>query len=136
MRSWCKLGKQQKLNRLMLYHKKLTEEYNLNLEDQGQLKQLFYDSINSEILNSRETVEYDSNSCSIIKILNLKRDKGEFYLGIDVNVKKPTIKTSIIKMKPVSLEKLSGAMKERKKIVIRTRIKPLVKKRTINSGKK
>lgn len=118
-RGWAKLGMAQKLNRLMMYHKKLTQDYELDSIQQGQLKKLFYDGIGSSILD-REQVSYNSNEGSIVKIDGLKRDHvGIFFLENDsvqnsVHVTKP-----IQKFMPASIEQLSHAQKRKKPVIIK-----------------
>jgi len=78
-RSWAKLAKAQRLNRLMNYHQKLSKDYQLDSDNQHQLKTLFYDGVGSGILD-RDNVNYDMSEGSIVNIEILKRDAdGIFY---------------------------------------------------------
>jgi hypothetical protein len=111
-RSWAKLAKAQRLNRLMNYHQKLTRDYNLDCSAQQQLKTLFYDGINSDVLN----VQYNICEGHITKIDGLKRDtNGIFYIDSSTNI--PPVAVSI-KFTPVTSEQLSVAQKKKKPLII------------------
>lgn len=115
-RSWAKLAKAQRLNRLMNYHQKLTKDYQLDNAGQHQLKSLFYDGINSDILD-RDNVNYNSNEGVIIKIDGLKRDPGGiFYFDRQSDTKPSPIQT-IHKFTPVPVTKLSLAQKKPKPVI-------------------
>lgn len=79
-RSWCKLSKQQKINRLMNYVKKLKETFNLDDVACKQLQLLFIDSINNGKLQKKEDVEYIQEDAQIIRINGLKKDGDVFQL--------------------------------------------------------
>lgn len=114
-RSWAKLAKAQRLNRLMNYHQKLTKDYGLDTECQHQLKTLFYDGIGSDILD-RANVDYNVNEGVIVKIGGLKRDAdGMFYF--DRLHHQDTRIQSIQKFTPVSVLKLTVAQKKRKPLI-------------------
>ena len=119
-RGWAKLAKAQKLNRLMNYHKKITKDYDLNSEQQIQLKTLFYDGISSDILD-KNLVNYDSNAGSIVKIDGLKSDSKQFfYIEKSVNLEHNNKIQTIKQFKPVSIAELSVAETNEK-------VKPLIK---------
>jgi hypothetical protein len=106
-RGWAKLAKAQRLNRLMEYHKRLTRDYNLTLEQQGQLKSLFYEGIDMLV---RDQVVYDSTNGNIVKIEGLKRDHDHIFFfapihdcNIDTHIQ------NIKKFTPVTIEQLSSA---------------------------
>jgi hypothetical protein len=114
-RSWAKLAKAQRLNRLMNYHKKLTCDYDLDMDCQHQLKTLFYDGISSDILD-RDNVSYDVSHGGIVKIEGLKRDtEGIFYF--DRAHHGAVTKVPIQKFMPVSLTRLSEAQRKRKPVI-------------------
>jgi len=115
-RSWAKLAKAQRLNRLMNYHQKLTKDYELDAECQHQLKTLFYDGIGSDILD-RANIEYNVNEGIIVKIDGLKRDvDGVFYFDRSHHPDTARIQT-IQKFTPVSIANLTVAQKKRKPII-------------------
>lgn len=117
-RGWTKLAKAQKLNRLMDYRKKITTDYNLTTEQQGQLKSLFYKGVDSSILE-RDHVCYNSNQGCIVNITGLKQDHdGIFYFANESDSKskannsdpskpKNTEIPSIKKFAPLSIEQLT-----------------------------
>tara|TARA_A100001015_G_scaffold309232_1_gene408279 strand:+ start:1461 stop:1973 length:513 start_codon:yes stop_codon:yes gene_type:complete len=116
-RGWAKLAKAQKLNRLMDYHKRLTSDYNLDVDQQGQLKSLFYDGISSDILN-REKVVYNSNEGSITKIDGLKRDKkGLFFFDNEEQKPKNVKVQSVQRFKPITIQQISVATNKAKPVI-------------------
>jgi hypothetical protein len=116
-RGWAKLAKAQKLNRLMDYHKKLTIDYDLNADQQGQLKTLFYDGISSDILH-REKVVYNNNEGSITKIDGLKRDKKGLFFFDNEEQKPKNIKVqSVQKFKPITIQQINVATNKSKPVI-------------------
>lgn len=134
-RGWAKLAKAQKLNRLMEYHQRLSKDYNLTVDQQGQLKSLFYDSIDILV---RDQVIYDSSSANVVKIEGLKRDHDHIFFlapmhdhhshghghgsgegNVDTHIQ------NIRKFTPVSIEQLSTAQIRTSKL----KLKPNIVKR-------
>jgi len=116
-RGWAKLAKAQKLNRLMDYHKRLTTDYDLNIDQQGQLKSLFYDGITSDILN-REKVIYSSSEGQITKIDGLKRDKKGLFFFDNEDQKPKNIKVqSVQKFKPITIQQINVATTKSKPVI-------------------
>lgn len=117
-RSWAKLAKAQRLNRMMNYHQKLTIDYKLDSKSQQQLKTLFYDSINSDILDNNN-INYNINEGVIVKIEGLKRDTEDFFYFESPSTK-PGLTThvpAIKKFTPVSVSQLSIAQKRQKPLI-------------------
>jgi hypothetical protein len=106
-RSWAKLAKAQRLNRLMNYHQKLTSDYQLNSTRQQQLKTLFYEGI--DILD-RDNVNYNQVEGNIIKIDGLKCDAaGCFYFETPASSERTEIPLQTIKkFTPISMNKIKG----------------------------
>lgn len=116
-RSWAKLAKAQRLNRLMCYHQKLTKDYELDTKSQHQLKTLFYDGISSDILD-KDNVHYNSNEGIIVKVEGLKRDtEGIFYFERSHKQEPVAIVQTIKKFTPLSMSKLSIAQKKSKPLI-------------------
>jgi hypothetical protein len=105
-RSWCKLSKEQKMNRLMNYCKKLISEFSLNDAQSKQLRFLFMDSINNGLLQKRDEIEYAEDEARVLKVMGLMREGDVFFLrGHDHG----RIKCKInIKMVPLNLQGLGG----------------------------
>lgn len=116
-RSWAKLAKAQRLNRLMLYHQKLTKDYQLNTEQQNQLKTLFYDGISSDLLD-RDHIVYDVNDGTIIRLDGLKRDSDGIFYFDGSNTGAVTKLQTIKKFSPVSVSKLSIAQKKQRPVIL------------------
>jgi hypothetical protein len=117
-RGWAKLGMAQKLNRLMVYHQKLTTDYTLDTMEQGQLKKLFYDGIGSSILD-REQVSYNSNEGTIVNIDGLKRGHdGIFFLENSMHQTGTHATKPIQKFVPASVIQLSDAQKRKKPVIV------------------
>lgn len=115
-RSWAKLAKAQRLNRLMHYHQKLTKDYELDSKDQHQLKTLFYDGISSDLLD-RDHITYDINDGIIVRIDGLKRDDNGLFYFERSNTGTVTQIQTIKKFNPVSVSKLSIAQKKPRPII-------------------
>ena len=107
-RSWYKLNKPQKINRLIVYAQKLTKEYGLTAEQQVHVKQLF---MNVLTLDHSDDIEYDSTTGQILKIKNLQRSmdgKNEFYITSSGKIKSPFL-ISLNTMVPLTLNQLMTA---------------------------
>lgn len=109
-RGWAKLAKAQRLNRLMNYHHKVTEDYQLSSERQQQLKTLFYEAVD---MLDRDAVHYNQDEGCITKIDGLKCDpSGCFYFESNMPSAPKEIPLQTIKeFTPISLSKLTGACK-------------------------
>lgn len=123
-RPWHKLNKTQKMNRLIVYTQKLTKEYNLNLQQELQLKQLI-----KSLFNDCEDIEYDDGQ--IVKIRNLQRateEPYEFYMASTKSLKpKETITLENTMTVPLSLtELLTVNAPVKKKITIKRKVPPPV----------
>lgn len=130
-RSWAKLAKSQRLNRLMQYMQKLSKDYNLDTNCQHQLKTLFYDGISSDILD-RESVNYDMVNGVVVKIDGLKRDpSGAFYFDRGCDRTTSTHIQTIKKFTPVSVTRLSLAQRTPKAMVIKK--KPIISLKSIEN---
>jgi len=73
-KSWSKLDKGSKLNRILLFVKLKKSEEQLNDNQEKQLKTLLYQLCESGALNKSSEVEYCNETCQIKNIKNL-----EFY---------------------------------------------------------
>ena len=120
-RSWAKLAKAQRLNRLMDYHHKLTCDYQLNAVQQQQLKTLFYESVDTI---DRDTINYNQTEGHITKIEGLKCDTdGCFYFERSRPTSTPPCNDipiqTIKKFTPISMTKITAAQTQKKtKVVI------------------
>ena len=118
-RSWCKLSRQQKINRLMAYSVKLSQCYLLTVSQQNQVKKLFLECINGDLLNDSQSVDYDSDTGTILKVMGLQRSAdGEFYLGINSAEVRNSymcmpVMTDKLKVKPLSFDQLTAATRGR-----------------------
>lgn len=117
-RSWAKLSKAQRLNRLMNYHQKLTQDYKLDSSAQHQLKTLFYDCINSDILD-RDNVQYNIDEGNVVKIDGLKLDgDGTFYIDNGTfNASQKSLISNIKKFTVATPTQLSVAQRKHKPII-------------------
>lgn len=125
-RGWAKLAKAQRLNRLMNYHQKLTQDYQLTIEQQNQLKTLFYEAIGSTLLN-RDNICYNSNEGHITNIDSLKRDHDGMFFFDTRHEHKPSIISvgtgvtqpiqTVKKFTPVSVALLSTAQRKQKPVI-------------------
>lgn len=101
-RSWNKLSGQEKINRLMNYHRIMVGNYSLSKESSNGLQKLFFQNYESL---SDSIVEYDVESAKVINIKGLKKDgrNDEFYLEnfdrpAGIKVKAPTFN---LNLKPI-----------------------------------
>jgi hypothetical protein len=116
-RAWTKLGKQQKINRLMEYMQHISGVYGLSMAAQNQLKKLLLESINSDLFQDGESVEYDACSGNVLRIMNLQKDSenGEFYIAMPRSQASPAAaRQTIPKVKPLALGALKSAAGIRK----------------------
>jgi hypothetical protein len=111
-RNWIKLSFNQKINRLMIYHRHISDEYRLIEKQQEQLKTLFFELANSNILDEKDIINYDNNEGTILGINGLKQSTtGDFFLA-SVKTKSKTVASAPFgSMKPISLQELSNANK-------------------------
>ena len=120
-RTWYKLNKTQKINRLIIYAQKLTKEYGLSTDQQIHVKQLFMKIFN---MDNNADVEYDSATGQILKIKNLQRSmdgKNEFYISTTTSMN-AVCNTPEFSMTPLTLTELMSAVNTpvvKKKILIR-----------------
>jgi len=95
-KSWTKLDKGTKLNRLSIFIKLEKTENELNDSQEKQLKTLLYQLCESGALNKTTDVEYSDETYQIISIKNLE---------VDESTKKYTFKIPEKKTKNVSKSK-------------------------------
>ena len=121
-RTWYKLNKSQKINRLIVYAQKLTKEYNLTQEQQIQIKQLFITIFN---MDHTDDVDYDVATGRILKIKNLQRSmdgQNEFYIT-STGKPKSTFSLEGSTMMPLTMGELITATNPiaapKKKIVVK-----------------
>lgn len=106
-RNWNKLGLAHKINRMMVYFKKLCDDYHLNESQKQQLKQLFYAEAGHI---AKDDIVYDSALGTIIKLNHLKQGKdGVFYFEHADHTPKKKVVIAVKKFNPLSLEKLQSA---------------------------
>lgn len=117
-RSWVKLSKTQKLNRLMLYHQHLSNKYSLDPDSQKQLKTLLFDGLNSDILD-RDHIEYNESGSVITDIPQLQRDSnGQFYFHRKCEHKISNLTTGI-NFSPATIGQLVAANTRTKPKIIK-----------------
>lgn len=102
-RSWCKLSKQQKINRLMNYRILLVKKYNLNDDEEKQLSYLFIDNINNGKLQSKDEIDYIVEDAQIIRVHGLVKNGNTFHIKSNIDKKKTTIVETLI---PLNLKSL------------------------------
>jgi len=115
-RSWSKLDKQQKLNRLMAYVNKLRDDMQLNKDEVIQLRTTLVNAINNKIITRKNDVEYCDKTASILKIPGLMQNdtNRHFYIGRDdssYEVTKVTSARTIKQLKKLDLSNLTAAKK-------------------------
>src|SRR3989344_60234 len=101
-RPWFKLTKEQKLNRLMDYSKRMQKKYQLNEAEEKQLSYVLIDAVNADRLIRKDDVDYLDEEARVINIYSLKREDKRFYLA--GNVEHKTIITDTFV--PLDLSKL------------------------------
>jgi hypothetical protein len=127
-RTWYKLNKSQKINRLIVYAQKLTKEYNLTQEQQIQLKQLFMNIFN---MDHTDDVDYDVATGRILKIKNLQRSmdgQNEFFITAS-DKPKSTFSLEGTPMVPLTMGELISATNGHVLPPLKKKI--LVKKKTL-----
>lgn len=76
-KSWCKLGLQEKLNRLMKYLAVIQSKITLDARQVDSIRKYFYDNVNTT-LASDDYVNYDPVEGEIVTILGLKYDESVY----------------------------------------------------------
>ena len=94
-KSWTKLDKGSKLNRLSLFIEKECEDKNLNEDGKKKLKKLLFHVCENGSLNKVNDVEYSDETYEIISIKNLiyDGDKKSHSFNLPKKVVKPTAKS-------------------------------------------
>ena len=94
-KTWVKLDKGSKLNRLTLFIEKECEEKDLNEEGKKKLKKLLFHVCDNGSLNKVNDVEYSDETYEIISIKNLiyDEDKKSYSFNLPKKVIKPTAKS-------------------------------------------
>lgn len=95
----------------MEYTKHIAKVYNLVPAEIIQLKKLFIEGINSDMLHDSESVHYEQETGTILKIVNLQRDSdsGEFYVASGHKPKSASpsmTRHHIQKVKPLAFNQL------------------------------
>tara|TARA_Y100000389_G_scaffold19257_1_gene16711 strand:- start:684 stop:1064 length:381 start_codon:yes stop_codon:yes gene_type:complete len=94
-KTWTKLEKGNKLNRLNLYIEHETKEKELSEDTSKKLKKLLHTIFEKGILSKSSEIEYCNETCKIISIKNLvyDEDKNEYNFNLPKKVIKPTTKS-------------------------------------------
>lgn len=94
-KSWTKLDKGSKLNRLSLFIEKETEDKELSEDSKKKLKKLLFHVCEYGSLNKVNDVEYSDETYEIISIKNLiyDEDKKSYSFNLPKKVLKPTAKS-------------------------------------------
>ena len=94
-KSWTKLDKGSKLNRLTVFIEKESEDKNLNEESKKKLKRLLFHVCENGSLNKVNDVEYSDETYEITSIKNLiyDKDKKSHSFNLPKKVIKPTAKS-------------------------------------------
>lgn len=94
-KSWAKLDKGLKLNRLTLFIENEVSDKELSEEDQKKLKKLLFHVCENGSLNKVNDVEYSEETYEIISIKNLIYDenKKSYSFNLPKKVVKPTAKS-------------------------------------------
>ena len=94
-KSWVKLDKGSKLNRLTQFIENETKNKNLNEESKKKLKKLLFHFCENGSLNKVNDVEYSDEIYEIISIKNLIYDenKKSYSFKLPKKVVKPTAKS-------------------------------------------
>jgi len=94
-KTWSKLEKGNKLNRLNLYIQGEIEEKELSEVTSKKLKKLLHTIFEKGILSKSSEIEYCTETCKIISIKNLvyDEDKCEYNFNLPKKVIKPTTKS-------------------------------------------
>ena len=94
-KSWTKLDKGSKLNRLTLFIEKECEDKDLSEDGKKKLKKLLFHVCENGSLNKVNDVEYSDETYEIISIKNLiyDEDKKSYSFNLPKKVVKPTAKS-------------------------------------------
>ena len=74
-RTWTRLDKGSKLNRITLYISQMNETHDLNENTTKQLKALLSQLFNAGVLNKNKEIDYSAEEGIIVDIKNLKFNK-------------------------------------------------------------
>ena len=94
-KSWTKLDKGSKINRITIFIKEEADKNELNEEESKSLRKLLYHLCSTGSLNKINDVEYSLETFLIISIKNLKYDGKKKTYSFDLPKKtvKPTAKS-------------------------------------------
>jgi len=94
-KTWTKLDKGSKLNRLTLFIESEVENKELSKDNQKKLKKLLFHVCENGSLNKVNDVEYNEEICEIVGIKNLIYDenKKSYSFNLPKKVVKPTAKS-------------------------------------------
>ena len=94
-KSWTKLEKGSKLNRLSLFIEKECEDKDLSEDGKKKLKKLLFHVCENGSLNKVNDVEYSDEIYEIVSIKNLiyDEDKKSYSFNLPKKVVKPTAKS-------------------------------------------
>lgn len=94
-KSWTKLDKGSKLNRLSLFIEKECEDKDLSEDGKKKLKKLLFHVCENGSLNKVNDVEYSDEIYEIVSIKNLiyDEDKKSYSFNLPKKVVKPTAKS-------------------------------------------
>jgi hypothetical protein len=94
-KTWTKLEKGNKLNRLNLYIEDEIKEKEFNEDIGKKLKKLLHTIFEKGILSKSSEIEYCTETCKIISIKNLvyDKDKKEYNFNLPKKTVKPTTKS-------------------------------------------
>ena len=94
-KTWTKLDKGSKLNRLTFFIESEVENKELSKDNQKKLKKLLFHVCENGSLNKVNDVEYNEEICEIVCIKNLIYDenKKSYSFNLPKKVVKPTAKS-------------------------------------------
>tara|TARA_Y100000389_G_scaffold165969_1_gene170367 strand:- start:12082 stop:12468 length:387 start_codon:yes stop_codon:yes gene_type:complete len=94
-KTWTKLDKGSKLNRLTFFIESEVENKELSKDNQKKLKKLLFHVCENGSLNKVNDVEYNEEICEIVGIKNLIYDenKKSYSFNLPKKVVKPTAKS-------------------------------------------
>ena len=94
-KTWTKLDKGSKLNRLTLFIESEVVDKELSEDSQKKLKKLLFHVCENGSLNKVNDVEYSEETCEIVSIKNLIYDenKESYSFNLPKKVVKPTAKS-------------------------------------------
>ena len=112
-RNWVKLSLSQKLNRLMQYSQRLVVQHELCTKEEEQLRALFFSLSNGNVLEEKDTIEYDSHEGCILSIKGLMRDDaGDFFLASEHPTLPKGTKLPAARANPMSAKTLQMAIRD------------------------